>query len=118
MLCDSVGGIDLGRRGRELRWWKTLEHGAYANVVSKTSGGWAIRTFERGVEGETLACGTGSVASAALLKAWGLAGDETRLQTKSGRWLTVRLRDVAGETLASLSGEGRLVYRGSLESAV
>jgi diaminopimelate epimerase len=118
ILCDSVERIDLDRRGRELRWWKTLEHGANANFLSETTGGWAIRTFERGVEGETLACGTGSVASAALLRAWGLAGNETRLRTKSGRWLTVRLHDAGDETRASLSGEGRLVYRGSLESAV
>ena len=50
--------------------------GANVNFVAPGSDddrAWSIRTYERGVEGETLACGTGAVASAILMTAWGRA---------------------------------------------
>jgi diaminopimelate epimerase len=69
-----------------------------------------MRTFERGVEGETLACGTGAVATAALLIAWGLASSPVALTSRSGATLTVRF---TGDR-PSLKGEGRLVFTGQL----
>jgi diaminopimelate epimerase len=112
VLCEDVGSVDVARRGAELRWadW-TGSEGANVNFVSR-SDGWAMRTFERGVEGETLACGTGAVASAAVLRAWGLAGPETALRTRSGCMLEVGLRDEDGRVLPRLRGEGRLVFEG------
>jgi diaminopimelate epimerase len=114
ILCDDVDAVDLDRRGRELRW-APVPDGANANFVSRAGSGWKIRTFERGVEGETLACGTGAVATGALLERWGEAESPVALETRSGRVLRVTLRRSAdGSTEASLSGEGRLVYRGRL----
>jgi len=43
-----------------------------------------IRTFERGVEGETLSCGTGSVAAASVARRLGMVEDEVNVQTKGG----------------------------------
>lgn len=108
---------DLDTRGRELRHAKVFRDGANANFVSKDprSGNWKYRTFERGVEAETLACGTGAVAIAVLLKEWGLSGDETELRTRSGRTLRVRLMaDAGGQVRPSLRGEGRIVFSGRL----
>jgi diaminopimelate epimerase len=112
----DVAQCDVAGRGRMVRNDKSLKKGANANFVARDeSGRWRIRTYERGVEAETLACGTGSVASAIMLKLWGEVGDEVELETASGRTLGIRTtRDSAGVWQASLRGEGRLVFEGAL----
>jgi diaminopimelate epimerase len=90
-----------------------LPGGANVNFVAPAGPGrWRIRTYERGVEGETLACGTGSVATAILLADAGEAGEAVRLETRSGLAHTVRLARASGAWLPSLSGEARLVFEG------
>ena len=115
LLCDDVDAMDVENRGRQLRHDPKLSHGANVNFVSRTSQGrWRVRTYERGVEAETLACGTGAVATAVLLKAWGEAGSSVRLETRSGRTLAVRLSPAEGADRPSLSGEARIVFVGKL----
>lgn len=107
--------IPLVDRGPELRFHQSLPDGANVNWVAKEAdGSWAIRTYERGVEAETLACGTGAVATAALLQAWGESGAETDLRTRSGRVLSVRLETSPAGIRPTLAGEGRIVFEGSL----
>jgi diaminopimelate epimerase len=48
-----------------------------------------VRTYERGVEGETLACGTGAVASAILAAVRGLAAPPVTVRTSGGETLVV-----------------------------
>jgi diaminopimelate epimerase len=111
----EVDNILLNERGPELRFHSSLKAGANVNwVAPEANGRWRMRTYERGVEGETLACGTGAVASAALLRAWGLSGDATDLVSRSGRVLSVRLRQSARGLEPTLSGEGRIVFEGTL----
>lgn len=116
ILVEDVSKVDVVGRGRPLRLDRRLKHGANVNFVAPIGTGtseFQIRTYERGVEAETLACGTGAVASAALLHEWGLAGQVVRLGTKSGRTLVVTLRRKAdGHLWPSLSGEARIVYQG------
>jgi diaminopimelate epimerase len=115
VLCQDVERVDVETRGRVLRSHpKVMPQGANANFVSrdKAAAGWRMRTFERGVEGETLACGTGAVATAVLLSQWGLANGPVGLRTRSGRTLTVRFDTTGGNWMPSLAGEGRIVFEG------
>ncbi|MEO8622191.1 MAG: diaminopimelate epimerase [bacterium] len=110
---DDVSTADVVGRGRPLRNDASLPAGANVNFVSPdASGGWRIRTYERGVEGETLACGTGAVATAILLAETGEASDRVALTTRSGRVLKVRLSKDADGWHPSLAGEARIVFEG------
>jgi diaminopimelate epimerase len=75
----------------------------------------SIRTFERGVEAETLACGTGVTAGAWVMKHAGVSGDSTTFRTRSGRDLTVDiLEGQASMSRFALTGDASLVFRGTL----
>jgi diaminopimelate epimerase len=117
VLVDDLEGVDMARRGRDLRSHQALgAGGANVNFVSKTDGGWAMRTYERGVEAETLACGTGAVACATLLSEWRLAELPLTLMTRSGSWLSVSGHQRPGGGLSDpmLGGDARFVFRGAL----
>jgi diaminopimelate epimerase len=75
----------------------------------------AIRTYERGVEDETLACGTGAVAAALVAAAKQLVKPPVSVQTRSGEILTIHFNaenDLA--SLVFLEGETTVIYRGKL----
>lgn len=114
ILVQNLDSVDVVGRGRPLRRHKSLKAGANVNFVQPaTDGTFRYGTYERGVEAETLACGTGAVATAVLLTDWGLSrGGPVRIRTRSGRELLVRLNGTGGSRTPSLSGEARLVYRG------
>lgn len=115
VLCADVEAVDVEGRGRPIRYDPSLKAGANVNFVAREQGDWVVRTYERGVEAETLACGTGAVATAALLERWGESGAATELRTRSGLPLRVRFRESAsGVVTPSLAGEGRIVFRGEL----
>jgi len=115
VLCGEIDAIDVEGRGRPIRYDPMLAAGANVNFVARDAGGWAMRTYERGVEAETLACGTGAVASAALLASWAESGTATQIRTRSGLPLRVRFRKSdSGVVTPSLAGEGRIVFRGEL----
>ena len=117
ILRDELDTLEIVRRGRAIRLHEYVRPGGGANanfVARRPDGGFDIRTYERGVEAETLACGTGSVSTAILLAEWQQAGLETTLRTRSGRALTIKLRRQGSAWLPSLRGEGRVVFRGLL----
>ena len=115
ILVDNLEAVDVVGRGRPLRRDPSLRHGANVNFLAPNpDGSWSYRTYERGVEGETLACGTGAVASAALLNEWGLASGPVTLRTRSGRTLGVRFTESNGAKVPSLTGEARIVFTGRL----
>lgn len=115
VLVTEVDDVDVIARGRAIRTARELmPDGANANFVCRRGATWAIRTYERGVEGETLACGTGAVASAILIAEWGLSSEPVSLTTRSGSVLRVRLERRPEGWRPSLAGEGRIVFKGVL----
>jgi diaminopimelate epimerase len=81
----------------------------------------AVRTYERGVEGETLACGTGAIASALISAVKGRVSSPVEVKTRSGESLTIyfqmsrssRNGDIQFKEV-SLEGEARVVYEADL----
>jgi diaminopimelate epimerase len=117
---DDLQQLDVASRGRALRFDPALgPEGANVNFISPAQdpeAPWRIRTYERGVEGETLACGTGTVAAAMVLASRGEAQLPLVLRSRGGLSLTVR-GDLRGSSASNvwLGGEGRLVFRGLWE---
>jgi len=74
-----------------------------------------IRTYERGVEGETLACGTGSVAAALIAAALGKASSPVTVTTRGGDRLIVSfVQDGDAFTNLHLEGSAEVVCEGTL----
>jgi diaminopimelate epimerase len=121
VLVANVDQLDLVDRGRALRFDPALmPEGANINFISADGPGaaerpvWRMRTYERGVEGETLACGTGAVAASCAIEEWGLGRLPIDIQSRSGRLLTIRAAKASGGRYEDvwLVGEGRMVFRG------
>jgi diaminopimelate epimerase len=77
-----------------------------------------IRTYERGVEDETLACGTGSIAAALIADVKGLVKSPVIVRTRGGESLKIYFKRT-GDTFSEvyLEGNTTLVYKGRLENA-
>ncbi|MEM2933665.1 MAG: diaminopimelate epimerase [Methanocellales archaeon] len=93
----------------KIRYSKIFPKGVNVNFVKLERTGLRIRTYERGVEGETLSCGTGAAASAAVANKLGLIGNQVDVYTKGG-FLRILLKD--GNTY--LEGACETVYRGEI----
>ena len=121
IACHDIATVDVVGRGRPLRRHPSLPFGANVNFVAPQPGSdrWRMRTYERGVEAETLACGSGSVATAILLSSWSDADENVvELVTSSGRPLRVKIRREGGAWHPTLRGEGRVVFHGKLSELV
>jgi diaminopimelate epimerase len=117
---DDVEVVDPDNRGRHLRFQPSLGgNGANVNFVSPAGaeGAWLIRTYERGVEAETLACGTGTVAAAAAVAYRGECSLPMTFRSRGGPKLRVRAQPAPGRVSdAWLSGQGLLLFRGLWEA--
>ena len=108
--------------GRRLRSHPALGgEGANVNFVGppRADGVVPMRTYERGVEGETLACGTGAAAVGWLLHHVGERPQAVRLAVRSGRVLEVEVHSDRGSAPIAITGDATLVFEGRLsEEAV
>lgn len=111
ILTDNVDHAPVEELGRVLRYHKEFSPDGtnvdFVTVVDRTNV--KLRTYERGVEGETLACGTGAVAASVILKHKGLTGDRVNLLTRGGEVLRVTVGDEV-----YLEGDARIIYIGKL----
>lgn len=89
-FVDDVESLDIESEGKRYRWdEKFAPLGVNANFVQKLAdGSLKVRTFEKGVEAETLACGTGLTACA--IASW-LDSHEGSRETAASSWGSVRV---------------------------
>ena len=87
--------VNISEWGRNIRMHRDLmPEGANVNfvkVISKEKGELEIRSYERGVEGETLACGTGAISSAVVFYILRYQFNPIKILTRSGEYLSVEL---------------------------
>ncbi|MFB3926522.1 MAG: diaminopimelate epimerase [Syntrophales bacterium] len=113
----DLDSCDVVKYGREIRFHAQYQPAGtnvnFACVIDPHS--IRVRTYERGVEDETLACGTGAVASA-LISAWkNLVRSPVDVRVKSGEILRVYFEKTEkGFRDVYLEGGARIVYQGFL----
>jgi diaminopimelate epimerase len=115
LLADDIKALDIKTLGALVRY-----HGRFApagtnanfiQILGRES--LLLRTYERGVENETYACGTGAAASVAVAHALGLCEATARVTTSGGEVLEIRVQDAD----IFLRGKALLVYRGEFNPA-
>jgi diaminopimelate epimerase len=116
-LQGDLWSQDIVPLGRAIRNHPELQpDGANANFVTVSDPhSIEVRTYERGVEGETLSCGSGVVASAVTSALFGKVRSPVSVLTRSGITLEVafEIRDGQAEDVR-LKGDARLVYRATI----
>jgi diaminopimelate epimerase len=113
----DLDALDLSILGPLNRRHPALREGANANFVKVLAPSrLAIRTWERGVEAETLACGSGAVASAVVTSFLTGGNPPVSAATRSGETLAVSfVRDGELARDVTLTGDARVVFEGTLK---
>ncbi len=115
---DGLDAVDVAGRGRRIRLHPEFSP-AGTNVDFMTvfdEHRLAVRTFERGVEDETMGCGTGAVAAALVAADAGLVRSPVEVTTRAGDRLKVYFeRNGRGFREVFLEGGAVIVYKGVLE---
>ncbi|MCP4653320.1 MAG: diaminopimelate epimerase [Candidatus Omnitrophica bacterium] len=117
VLVQALASIDVNAIGREIRFHKKFAPaGVNVNFVELTGpNSIELRTYERGVEAETLACGTGMVASAIISSRFFTSKDakfKVRVKNKSGETITVYFDKQQNSVW--LGGKASQIYKGEI----
>ena len=117
-FASEVANIDVVETGREIRYSKKFaEEGVNVNFVESTGeDSIYVRTYERGVEDETLSCGTG-VTAAALVSAHNPLGFNRVDVVTSGGKLSVEFNKISDTQFDNiwLCGSAEFVFSGEIE---
>ncbi|MGZ6291190.1 MAG: diaminopimelate epimerase, partial [Syntrophales bacterium] len=117
LLVDGLDRYDVFNVGRKIRYHKEFQpEGTNANFMEVIDRHVIrIRTYERGVEDETLACGTGAVASALISSSRGLVESPVDVKVQSGETLKIYFDklDQSFEDIY-LEGKANVVYEGRI----
>jgi diaminopimelate epimerase len=117
VFVKDLEGVDVVRIGRPIRYHAHFRpSGTNANFVRvEDDAHLSVRTYERGVEDETLACGTGTVASALIAAFKGHVRSPVSVKTRGGELLTVHY-EIAGEEVKRVFYEGdvHIIYEAEM----
>ncbi|MFA5146297.1 MAG: diaminopimelate epimerase [Candidatus Omnitrophota bacterium] len=117
-FVKDADGVDVKSLGSDMRYHKEFSpYGSNVDFVEIVRGNRIkVRTYERGVEDETLACGTGAVASAIISAEAEKISSPVIVETKSGERLNVYFEIVERVfTNVYLEGRAQLVYEGKIK---
>ena len=118
VFLPDVENIDLNTMGAYLRYHRTFApagtNADFATVLSDRH--LRLRTYERGVEGETLACGTGITATALLHAALTGAASPIKVDAAGGDTLSVAFTRIGSTEFSdvTLTGPATIVFRGEI----
>ncbi len=116
-FSTGVKTMDILNTGKDIRYSETFkEQGINVNFVETTgSDSVYMRTYERGVEDETLSCGTG-VTAAALMSACGTSGSKKISVQTNGGLLHVEFNKIDDKTFNEiyLCGPAEFVFKGTI----
>ncbi len=115
---SRVDDVDVRREGSAVRYHKMFSpNGANVNFIEKRGPNKiAVRTYERGVEDETLACGTGVVASALIFAIIEKANGSITVIARGGDELQVGFEKNDNQFCnVTLTGPAEFVFEGSIE---
>jgi len=115
---SKVEDVDVRKRGEALRRHEKFSPaGANVNFIEKAGPQKIlVRTYERGVEDETLACGTGVVASALIFAASEKVDGPIGVTVRSGSELSVDFKRAGDRfTNVTLTGPAEFAFEGEIE---
>jgi diaminopimelate epimerase len=110
VFVPDIDAVEVAKIGRTLRFHKIFGRaGANVDFVEIRKNLLFVRTYERGVEAETLACGTGVVAAAFVSRVLGFDRSPVRVVVRGGAALSVSFDDGP-----RLEGPGEIVFSGEV----
>lgn len=118
LFKEEIESFDLHYWGPKIRHHPMFHpRGTNVNVATlPVKGTMAVRTYERGVEGETLACGTGATAVALAAAYLSNAPSPIRVKTKLGDVLTIGFERTGDQfSRVTMTGPAKKVYTGEVE---
>jgi len=113
----ELENYDVNKMGRKIRYHEIFQpNGTNVNFVSVINRNTLrIRTYERGVEAETLACGTGSVAAALIAYKKGFVKKPVNVENSGNETLVIYFEETENDfNKVFLEGDAKLVYEGRL----
>jgi len=118
-FVENVSAVDVFHEGRKIRQSERFAaKGINVNFVELKDGILNVRTYERGVEDETLSCGTGVTAATLAVASAGLVkGKEECAINVSGGNLKVKYKTTNGNSFSDvwLEGAASFVFKGEIE---
>lgn len=116
---EGIMDLDVFEEGRKIRYNDRFkEEGTNVNFIERFDDHLYVRTYERGVEDETLSCGTGVTAAALAAASVGLSTSKNNCVVKTlGGNLNVKFDKVLEHTYYNiwLEGPAQFVFKGTIE---
>ncbi|HEA22434.1 hypothetical protein LCGC14_1120270 [marine sediment metagenome] len=116
-MVNDIDGFDVFKEGKKIRYGIYGKSGSNINFVTQTDvSSFSVRTYERGVENETLSCGTGVTAVALAMNHIGKTNaNQLEIKTLGGELKVSFEKDGGIYQNIQLIGPAKQVFKGEIE---